>query len=56
MGSLATLGTESEQGSAVQWAIWILGLVATVVIVVYTTKIARAALANQLGDDPASKE
>lgn len=50
-GSLATLGTESDQGSAVQWAIWILGLVATVAIVVYTTKIARAALDAQLEND-----
>jgi len=50
-GSLATLGTESEQGSAVQWAIWILGLVATVAIALYTTKIARAALDAQLEKD-----
>jgi len=50
-GSLATLGTESEQGSAVQWAIWILGLVATVAIALYTTKIARAALDAQWEKD-----
>jgi len=50
-GSLAALGTESEQGSAVQWAIWILGLVATVAIALYTTKIARAALDAQLEKD-----
>ncbi|MEA5418974.1 TVP38/TMEM64 family protein [Spirulina sp. CCNP1310] len=50
-GSLATLGTDSDQGSVVQWAIWILGLVATVAIVVYTTKIARAVLDAQLEKD-----
>ncbi len=53
-GSLATLGTDSNEGSVVQWAIWILGLVATVAIVVYTTKIARAALDAQLANDSAS--
>jgi len=52
VGSLATLGTELEQGSVVQWAIWILGLVATGAIALYTTKIARAALDAQLENDP----
>ena len=44
-GSLAMVGTDSQPGNpAVQWAIRIIGFIATVAVTVYVTKIARKAL------------
>jgi uncharacterized membrane protein YdjX (TVP38/TMEM64 family) len=44
-GSLATLGTATNQANpTLQWAIRIIGLIATVVVTIYVTKIARKAL------------
>lgn len=48
-GSLATLGTEETPANpAVQWTIRILGLVATVIVTFYVTRIARKALDHQV--------
>ncbi|WP_041933191.1 TVP38/TMEM64 family protein [Gloeothece verrucosa] len=46
--NLATLGTGSEQTNLAQWGIRIMGLIATVVVTVYVTKIARKALNSQI--------
>lgn len=44
-GSLATVGTETQpENSTVQWAIRIIGFIATVAVTLYVTKIARKAL------------
>ncbi|MBD2654212.1 TVP38/TMEM64 family protein [Synechocystis sp. FACHB-383] len=44
-GSLATVGTETNQANpTLQWAIRIIGLIATVAVTIYVTKIARKAL------------
>ncbi|MBF2056932.1 MAG: TVP38/TMEM64 family protein [Cyanobacterium sp. T60_A2020_053] len=45
-GSLATLGSETPSNPTLQWAIRIMGFIATVAVTVYVTKIARRALEN----------
>ena len=48
-GSLATIGTESQPGNVtVQWAIRIIGFIATVAVTLYVTKIARKALEEKV--------
>ena len=43
-GSLATLGTEEPANPTVQWTIRIVGLIATVAVTLYITRLARQAL------------
>ncbi|MBE9196959.1 TVP38/TMEM64 family protein, partial [Synechocystis sp. LEGE 06083] len=44
-GSLATVGTETNQANpTLQWAIRIIGFIATVAVTIYVTKIAKKAL------------
>jgi len=48
-GSLARIGTEGQATNpTVQWAIRIIGLIATVVVTVYVTRIARKALEKKV--------
>lgn len=47
-GNLATLGSETPSNATVQWAIRIIGFIATVAVTVYVTKIARRALENEV--------
>lgn len=48
-GSLATLGTGSQSADpSVQWAIRILGFIATAAVTVYVTRIARKALEQEV--------
>jgi len=47
-GSLATLGGQGGGRTPAQWALYIVGLLATVAVTVYVTRIARAALAKQV--------
>lgn len=48
-GDLATLGTgEQPTNPAIQWAIRIIGLIATVAVTVYVTRIARQALEKEV--------
>jgi uncharacterized membrane protein YdjX (TVP38/TMEM64 family) len=48
-GSIATIGTESQPGNTgVQWAIRIIGFIATVAVTIYVTKVARKALENEV--------
>lgn len=48
-GSIATIGTESQPGNpGVQWAIRIIGFIATVTVTIYVTKIARKALEDEV--------
>lgn len=50
-GSLATLGTGAQTANPVaQWAIRIMGFIATVAVTVYVTRIARKALAEAVPD------
>jgi uncharacterized membrane protein YdjX (TVP38/TMEM64 family) len=50
-GSIATLGTGAQPTNpGVQWAIRILGFIATVAVTVYVTRVARKALADAVPD------
>lgn len=50
-GDLARLGTTaSPTHSRLQWAIWILGLIATIAVTVYVTHLARQALVTVIND------
>lgn len=55
-GSLATLGsgTDSQARTPAQWALYAVGLLATVAVTVYVTRIARRALNQKIetGDNP----
>lgn len=60
VGNLATLGagdgSQSPQTAMVQWLIRIVGLVATVAVTLYVTRIARRALSEALPADPVATE
>lgn len=47
-GNLARIGTDSQPTSGFQWAIRLLGFVATVAVTVYVTRLARKALAEKV--------
>jgi uncharacterized membrane protein YdjX (TVP38/TMEM64 family) len=48
-GNIATIGTESQPDEpGVQWAIRIIGLIATIAVTVYVTKVARKALEDEI--------
>lgn len=47
-GSLATLGTESGSRSTAEWVLYGVGLVATVAVTIYVTKIAKTALQKKI--------
>lgn len=49
-GNLATLGTNVPQNSMLQWVIRIVGLIATLAVTIYVTKIARKALEDSISD------
>ncbi|GMV90514.1 MAG: hypothetical protein AMXMBFR82_02920 [Candidatus Hydrogenedentota bacterium] len=52
-GDLATLGTGERQRNIAQWVLYGFGLVVTIVVTVYVTRIARAALRTTIdGDHP----
>lgn len=48
LGSLARLGVEAQQATTAQTALKIVGLLATIVVTVYFTRIAKAALAKRV--------
>jgi uncharacterized membrane protein YdjX (TVP38/TMEM64 family) len=47
-GSLATLGAEQRVRTPAEWALYVVGLLATVGVTVYVTRIARAALRKRI--------
>lgn len=47
-GDLALLGTEDHSRSSVEWALYLVGLAATVAVTIYVTRLARAALAKKV--------
>jgi uncharacterized membrane protein YdjX (TVP38/TMEM64 family) len=50
-GDLARIGTESQPTNpTIQWAIRIIGFIATVAVTVYVTRVARAALAEKVSE------
>ncbi len=46
-GDLATLGAEGRTRTSGEWALYVVGLLATVAVTVYVTRVARAALAER---------
>lgn len=60
VGSLATLGagdgSQSPEAATIQWIIRIVGLIATVAVTLYITRIARRALSEALPDEAAVSE
>lgn len=59
VGNLATLGADSSQppeAATVQWIIRIVGLVATVAVTLYVTRIARRALTEAIPEDSVTPE
>lgn len=54
-GNLAMIGAaDSPTNATVQWAIRIIGFIATVAVTVYVTRIARTALNKEVGNTPES--
>jgi uncharacterized membrane protein YdjX (TVP38/TMEM64 family) len=47
-GNIATIGSEEQPNPTITWAIRIIGLIATVAVTVYVTRIAREALERSL--------
>ena len=47
-GSLATLGTESGSRTTAEWVLYGVGLIATVAVTIYVTKIAKTALQKKI--------
>nr|WP_256871777.1 TVP38/TMEM64 family protein [Nostoc sp. TCL26-01] len=48
-GNIATIGTESQPGNpSLQWAIQIIGFIATAAVTIYVTKVARQALEGEV--------
>ncbi|MCL2930793.1 MAG: TVP38/TMEM64 family protein [Trichodesmium sp. MAG_R03] len=47
-GSLATLGTEGRSRTTAEWILYAVGLIATVAVTVYVTKIAKKALQKKI--------
>ncbi len=47
-GSLASLGTEGRSRTPVEWAFYAVGLVATIAVTLYVTRIARKALEKRV--------
>lgn len=59
VGNLATLGADSSQppeAATLQWIIRIVGLIATVAVTLYITRIARRALSEAIPEDSPSPE
>ena len=50
IGDLATLGAGARERTPLEWGLYIIGLIATILVSVYVTKIAKKALNNQLED------
>ena len=49
-GDLATLGTGGRARTPAEWALSVIGLLATVAVTVYVTRLARAALKQRIAD------
>jgi len=47
-GSLATVGTGDRARTPAEWALYVVGLIATVAVSVYVTRIAKKALATKV--------
>ena len=48
IGNIATLGVGVREKTPLEWGLYIVGLIATVFVTIYITKIAKKALSNQI--------
>ena len=48
IGNLATLGATEREKTPLEWVLYIVGLIATILVSVYVTKISRQALDSQI--------
>jgi uncharacterized membrane protein YdjX (TVP38/TMEM64 family) len=48
IGDIATIGAGGREKTSLEWGLYIIGLIATVLVTVYVTKIAKKALRSQL--------
>ncbi|ACB53645.1 conserved hypothetical protein [Crocosphaera subtropica ATCC 51142] len=48
IGNIATLGAGGRERTSLEWALYIVGLIATVLVTVYVTKVSQNALNNQI--------
>ncbi|MDJ0600226.1 MAG: TVP38/TMEM64 family protein [Crocosphaera sp.] len=48
IGNIATLGTGGREKTSLEWALYIIGLIATVLVSIYVTKVSQNALNNQI--------
>lgn len=53
-GSLATLGAGERRRTTAEWALYLVGLLATAAVTVYVTRVARGALESKVGGRPGS--
>lgn len=51
-GEIAKIGSERHSRTSAEWALYLLGLIATAVVTVYITRIARAALGKKVSGRP----
>lgn len=51
LGSLARAGAETQQRTPAQWVMYGVGLIATIIVTVFITRIAKAALAKRTNRD-----
>ncbi|MGK7938644.1 MAG: TVP38/TMEM64 family protein [Crocosphaera sp.] len=50
IGNIATLGAEGREKTPLEWGLYIVGLIATLLVTIYVTKIAKKALSDQIGN------
>ena len=48
IGDIASLGVEGREKTSLEWGLYIVGLVATIAVTIYVTKIAKKALNSQI--------
>ncbi|MEA5509670.1 TVP38/TMEM64 family protein [Crocosphaera sp. UHCC 0190] len=56
IGNIATLGAGERAKTPLEWGLYIVGLIATVLVTVYVTKIAQKALNNQIEEVSVKRE
>jgi hypothetical protein len=49
-GDLATIGTSGRARTPAEWTLYMVGLLATVAVTIYVTRLARAALRTRVGN------
>ncbi|WP_416244603.1 TVP38/TMEM64 family protein [Crocosphaera sp. XPORK-15E] len=56
IGNIATLGAGERAKTPLEWGLYLVGLIATVLVTVYVTKIAQKALNNQIEEVSVNRE